>query len=83
MLLWHATVANPEASRFPCKERPCMPGSQTTSGRAGPRAIAPARVAFRTQEKRRHPRSVIFAVQWLAYTLPCQRFTDGLAAARA
>ena len=60
-----------------------MPGSQTTSGRAGPRAIAPAHVAFRTQDERRHPKSVIFAVQWLAYTLPCQRFTDGLAAARA
>ena len=57
-------LANPEASRFPYKERPCMPGSQTTSGRAGPRAIAPAHVAFRTQDERRHPRSVIFAVQW-------------------
>jgi hypothetical protein len=60
-----------------------MPGSQTTSGRAGPRAIAPAHIAFRTQDERRHPRSVIFAVQWLAYTLPCQRFTDSLTTARA
>jgi hypothetical protein len=25
-------LAHPEASRFPCKERPCMPESQTTSG---------------------------------------------------
>ena len=29
------------------------------------------------------PRSVNFVVQWLAYTLPCQRFTDGLTTDRA
>ncbi len=40
-------VADPEISRFPCKERPYMPGSQTTPDRAGTRVDAPLRVAFR------------------------------------
>jgi hypothetical protein len=30
-------VANPEISRFPYKELPCMPGSQTTPGRLSTR----------------------------------------------
>jgi hypothetical protein len=30
-------VANPEISRFPNKEHPCMPGSQTTPGRLSAR----------------------------------------------
>jgi hypothetical protein len=40
-------AAKQEISRFPCKERTCMPGSKTTQGRTGTRAIAPIRVAFR------------------------------------
>src|SRR5258705_12688256 len=35
-----------EISRFPNKERLCMPGSKTTQGRTGTRKIAPVRVAF-------------------------------------
>jgi hypothetical protein len=34
-------------SRFPNKERLCMPGSKTTQDRTGTRKIAPVRVAFR------------------------------------
>ena len=36
-----------ETSRFPCKERPHMPGSPTTPDRQGACADAPLRVAFR------------------------------------
>src|SRR5256714_15559979 len=39
-----------ETSRFPRKELPHMPGSSTTPGRAGARADAPVRVAFRDSE---------------------------------
>jgi hypothetical protein len=35
-----------EISRFPCKERPYMPGSQTTQGRSDTRADVSAHVAF-------------------------------------
>ena len=40
-------MADPEISRFPHKERPYMPGSQTTPGPAGARNNAPADFAFR------------------------------------
>jgi len=36
-----------QISRFPCKERTCMPGSLTPLGRTGTCDGAPARVAFR------------------------------------
>ena len=36
-----------EISRFPNKERLCMPGSKTTQGRPGTRNHAPVRLAFR------------------------------------
>ncbi len=54
-----------------------MPGSQTTQGRAGTRALAPAHVAFCLFESIGTPNR-IFAAQWLAYTLPCQRFAPTL-----
>ena len=54
-----------------------MPGSQTTQGRAGARALAPAHVAFCLFESIGTPDGV-FAAQWLAYTLPCQRFVHTL-----
>ena len=60
-----------------------MPGSQTTPGRPGARDNAPARVAFRHIEQRRHPGYWTFAAQWLACTLPCRRFADILADACA
>src|ERR1700716_2052322 len=40
-------MADPEISRFPHKERPYMPGSQTTPGPTGARTSAPADFAFR------------------------------------
>jgi hypothetical protein len=55
-----------------------MPGSQTTQGRAGTRALAPAHVAFCLFESIGTPNG-IFAAQGLAYTLPCQRFAHALA----
>jgi hypothetical protein len=59
-----------------------MPGSQTTQGRSGTRVYAPARVAFCHFESISTPEE-IFAAQWLAYTLPCQRFAHTLAGMNA
>jgi hypothetical protein len=75
-------MAKPEISRFPCKELLCMPGSMTTQDRSVTRDIATDRVTFRKWD------SVgilieSFAAQWLACTLPCQRFADTLADAYA
>src|SRR5436853_5439413 len=67
-------LAKPEISRFPRKERPHMPGSWTTPGRAGARAIASVRVAFRTFEHVGTRDYQVFAAQWLAYVLPYRRF---------
>ena len=71
-------VADPEISRFPCKELPYMPGSMTTPGRADTRDNASFRVAF-------HPSHGVgtrdqnnFAAQWLACTHPYRRFADTL-----
>src|SRR5258708_20142909 len=68
-----------EISRFPHKELPYMPGSQTTQGRLDTRAGVSDRVAFRVSYLVGAPRFITFAAQWLAYTLPCRRFTDILA----
>ncbi len=40
-------TASVVVSRFPNKERLCMPGSKTTQGRPGTRNHAPVRLAFR------------------------------------
>jgi hypothetical protein len=72
-----------EISRFPYKELPYMPGSQTTQGRSGTRASASDRVAFRQSYGVGTQRFITFAAQWLAYTLPCRRFADILADACA
>jgi hypothetical protein len=56
-----------------------MPGSQTTPGRTGTRADAPARVAFRRDDSVGTRDNVTFAAQWLACALPCRRFTPVLA----
>ena len=45
-----AQAAKQEISRFSCKERTYMPGSQTTQGHPGTRTIAPVRVAFRQSD---------------------------------
>ena len=67
-------LAKRELSRFPCKERPCMPGSQTTRGQTGTRSSAPVRIAFRFNNSVGTPEKVTFVARWLAYTYPCQRF---------
>ena len=59
-----------------------MPGSQTARGRAGARAGAPVRVAFRRLEGVGTPEQT-FAAQWLAYAIPCRRFAGILANACA
>lgn len=72
-----------ETSRFPYKERPYMPGSQTTQGRSDTRADVPSRIAFRATYRVGTPEIITYAAQWLACTLPCRRFTATLADARA
>jgi len=72
-----------EISRFPRKELPYMPGSQTTQGRLDTRADVFDRVAFRVTYLVGALRFITFAAQWLAYTLPCRRFADILADAYA
>jgi hypothetical protein len=56
-----------------------MPGSPTTPGRAGTRADAPVRVAFRHENSVGTRDSSSFAAQWLACALPYRRFTPALA----
>jgi hypothetical protein len=72
-----------EISRFPYKERPYMPGSQTTQGRLDTRDDVPDRVAFRETYLVGALRFNTFAAQWLAYTIPCRRFAYILADACA
>ena len=72
-----------EISRFPHKELPYMPGSQTTQGRLDTCADVSDRVAFRVTYLVGALRFITFAAQWLAYTLPCRRFADILADAYA
>src|ERR1700726_4475719 len=76
-------MADPEISRFPHKERPYMPGSQTTQGQADARITAPAHFAFRQVNNVGTLIDNDFAAQWLAYTLPYRRFADVLADACA
>ena len=71
-------MANPEISRFPCKERPYMPGSLTTPDRSGARTSAPARFAFRLSDDVGIRKNFSFAAQWLACTLPYRRFAGPL-----
>src|SRR6266568_4820500 len=75
--------AKPETSRFPCKERPHMPGSSTTPGRPIACVGALGHIAFRYTDSvgTRDPFSI--AAQWLACTFPCRRFADILADACA
>jgi hypothetical protein len=76
-------MADPEISRFPHKERPYMPGSQTTPGPTDARNNAPADFAFRQVNNVGTRIDNDFAAQWLAYTLPYRRFADVLADACA
>jgi hypothetical protein len=72
-----------EISRFPYKELPYMPGSQTTRGPMGTCDGMPIRVAFRVTYRVGTPEIITCAAQWLAYTLPYRRFTGTLAGAGA
>src|SRR6202049_198355 len=76
-------TADPEISRFPHKERPYMPGAQTTPGPTGARSSAPADFAFRQVNNVGTRVANDFAAQWLAYTLPYRRFAGVLADACA
>jgi hypothetical protein len=67
-------LASWQISRFPRKERLCMPGSATTPGCSGARVSAPVHVAFRHLNCVGARGKVSFAAQWLACTLPCRRF---------
>jgi hypothetical protein len=69
-----ASQAVTELSRFPCRRRMCMPGSQTTRGGTDPRAIASASVAFCCHDGIGTPDYIAFAAHNLAYTHPCQCF---------
>src|SRR4051794_7192350 len=79
----HTSLAKPEISRFPHKERPHMPGSPTTPGWAGTRADTPVHVAFRDFDHVGTRDYLAFAAPWLAYALPYRRFADILAGANA
>jgi len=51
-----------------------MPGSSTTPGLMGARAVAPTRVAFRQNNSVGSRNYKPFTAQWLAYALPYRRF---------
>jgi hypothetical protein len=76
-------MAELEISRFPRIERPCMPGSATTQDRSGACDAAPVRFAFRLRNNVGVLDEKSFAAQYLACTLPCQRFTRDLTDADA
>src|SRR5215469_10094944 len=63
--------ADPEISRFPCKERACMPGSPTTPGRPSACDGALRHVAFRYTDSVGTRNNFSVAAQWLACTFPC------------
>jgi hypothetical protein len=66
----HAAPASHVISRFPFKERPHVPASQTTPGRPGARADAPVRVAFRWDNGVGTRDLQAFAAQWLDHASP-------------
>jgi len=71
--------ANPETSRFPCRERACMPSSSTTPGYPSACDDALEHVAFRYTDSVGTRDQFSIAAQWLACTSPCRRFADILA----
>jgi len=76
-------LVRPETSRFPCKERACMPGSPTTPGRPSACVDALGHVAFRYTDSVGTREQFSIAAQWLACTYPYRRFADTLANACA
>ena len=67
-----------EISRFPCKRLLRMPGSTTTRGRHVSCDIVTCHVAFCGTENI-STADLSYAAQYLAYALPCERFTSALA----
>lgn len=67
-------LVRPEISRFPCKERACMPGSPTTPGRPSACVDALGHVAFRYTDSVGTREQFSIAAQWLACTFPYRRF---------
>ena len=65
-------------SRFPRRERACMPGSTTTPGRPSACAGALRRLAFRYTDSVGTQNQFSIAAQWLACTYPCRRFAHTL-----
>jgi hypothetical protein len=76
-------LARRETSRFPCNERPHMPGSPTTPGRPGARDLAPVHIAFRQRNSVGTREEPTFAARWLACAIPCRRFANALAGTNA
>jgi len=76
-------MADPETSRFPYKERACMPGSPTTPGWPSARVGALGHIAFHYTDSVGTRDQFSIAAQWLACTFPCRRFADILADACA
>jgi len=75
--------ANPEISRFPRKERLHMPGSSTTPGWTDARITHLTMLLSVILNTSAPGNNRVFAAQWLAYVLPCRRFTGLLAEAHA
>ena len=60
-----------------------MPGSPTTPGRTDTRALSCPSVLPSALSTASAPGFVPFAAQWLAYALPCRRFTAAFTDRRA
>jgi hypothetical protein len=56
-----------------------MPGSLTTLGRPDARDCAPDVLPSAADNASASQKYVVFEAQWLAYALPCRRFTAALA----
>ena len=70
-------------SRFPCKERACVPGSSTTPGCPSACVGALGHIAFHYTDSVGTRDQFSIAAQWLACTFPYRRFADILADACA
>ena len=71
-------VVGGRISRFPYKELPHMPVSLTTLGRPDARDGAPDVLPSTVGNASASQKYVVFEAQWLAYALPCRRFTFAL-----
>ena len=72
------SMADPEISRFPCKELACMPNSPTTPGHPSACANALEYIAFRYTDSVGARDWFSIAAQWPACTYPDRRFAGTL-----